>query len=174
MLTCACIGAITMRRLCGSSAHKSQALWHHMKQWLMIGDVYDIHHPLSVSFSMRSKCHYIKHLHMLAVVLCKSEGCTWTRQMCCGCSAHQSKGLPASDELGSAAESSSADDVSWACSLVLALYISKRCIRTWAHMLWFQWTSVTTSVASHAAVMNERSCFRLQKAQGLGFSPAVC
>ncbi len=62
-------------------------------------------------------CIGVMHIYMLALVLCTSERCTWTGQICCGCSAHQSKGpsVPSDeaviDELGCAGYSSSADDV---------------------------------------------------------------
>ena len=65
--------------------------------------------------TIRSKCHYIKHPDMLALLLCTSERCTWTGHICCGCSSHQSQGLsiPSDevviDELGCA--TNIADDV---------------------------------------------------------------
>ena len=119
-----------------------------MKQWLMIWDAQDIHHQLIVSVSIRSKCHYIKHPDMLTLVSCKSERCTWTGQMCCGCSAHQSQGLSASDELGWAADfiiswwrvmsrvSQSAASKCHPLVLVLMFHTSERCT-------WLQSTSVT-------------------------------
>ena len=44
--------------------------------------------------TIRSKCHYIKHVDVLALVVCTSERCTGTAHIrCCGSSAHQSQGL---------------------------------------------------------------------------------
>ncbi len=73
----------------------------HVHHQLMIWYVQHIHHQLMM-FSdhivsvttIRSKCHYIKHPDVLALVLCTSERCTGTGHIrCCGSSAHQSQGL---------------------------------------------------------------------------------
>ena len=55
---------------------------------------------------------------------------------------------------------SSTDDVLSAYSLMLALVLctSERCTRTWAHMLRFQCTSVTPSVSSDSAVIDDLIC----------------
>ena len=39
--------------------------------------------------------------------------------------------------------------------LIVSVSICSKCHYTWAHMLWFRCTSVTSSVASHEAVIND-------------------
>ena len=61
-LTCTCIGFMHLSALyrslahilLSSSAHQSQGLYHHMKQWLMIWDDQHIHHRLMTFLTLSS------------------------------------------------------------------------------------------------------------------------
>ena len=154
-----------------SSAHLSQGLYHQTQQWLTIWDAQHISHQLMMfltinwwccprqqppyAASVTNMCLHWCSAHLFSA-LCSSPH---RSQSLCTCVSSQMKQCLVSWDLHD--DSKSADDVftsilTCACIGFMHIWLL---YWSWAHMLlWFQCASVTRSVSSDSAVIDDLGC----------------
>ena len=143
----------TGRICCGCSAHQSQGLSVSPNQAVTEGLSSRFHHQLMIfceqNVSVRS--HHTQHVS-LAVLFCTSERCTLFQSTSVLCVESDEAVL---GEIWSAYWWCFFSILTCACVAVMhiwALYLD------WAHMLWLQCTSVTWSVSSDEATIDDLGC----------------